>query len=234
MLESVFLQFYLVNYLESKISKFTIENNNLPKDLPVFPLQGALLLPGGILPLNIFEPRYIQMVKDTLATNHRLIVMTLPLPEKSNGSEIYKLACAGKLISFEETLDGRFLISLSGIMRCRLLDTLEEKGGYRRMKVDFTDYLDDMRPNDIKIERNGFFKTLRSYFDMKGLSADWKAIEKCEDEKLITTLAMLCPFSDAEKQTLMEANSLNERAKLMKVILEMSIFGSGDQNVKKH
>ena len=220
--------------MEFKISKFTIENNNLPTDLPVFPLQGALLLPGGVLPLNIFEPRYIQMVKDTLATNHRLIVMTLPLPEKSNGSEIYKLACAGKLISFEETLDGRFLISLSGIMRCRLLDTLEEKGGYRRMKVDFTDYLDDMRPNDIKIERNGFFKTLRSYFDMKGLSADWKAIEKCEDEKLITTLAMLCPFSDAEKQTLMEANSLNERAKLMKVILEMSIFGSGDQNVKKH
>ena len=220
--------------MEFKISKFTIENNNLPTDLPVFPLQGALLLPGGVLPLNIFEPRYIQMVKDTLATNHRLIVMTLPLPEKSNGSEIYKLACAGKLISFEETLDGRFLISLSGIMRCRLLDTLEEKGGYRRMKVDFTDYLDDMRPNDIKIERNGFFKTLRSYFDMKGLSADWKAIEKCEDEKLITTLAMLCPFSDAEKQTLMEAKSLNERAKLMKVILEMSIFGSGDQNVKKH
>jgi Lon protease-like protein len=220
--------------LEFKISKFTIENNNLPTDLPVFPLQGALLLPGGVLPLNIFEPRYIQMVKDTLATNHRLIVMTLPLPEKSNDSEIYKLACAGKLISFEETLDGRFLISLSGIIRCKLLDTLEEKGGYRRMKVDFTDYLNDMRPNDIKIERNGFFKTLRSYFDMKGLSADWKAIEKCEDEKLITTLAMLCPFSDAEKQTLMEANSLNERAKLMKVILEMSIFGSGDQNVKKH
>ena len=220
--------------MESKISKFTIENNNLPTDLPVFPLQGALLLPGGVLPLNIFEPRYLQMVKDTLATNHRLIVMTLPLPEKSNGSEIYKLACAGKLISFEETLDGRFLISLSGIIRCKLLDTLEEKGGYRRMKVDFTDYLSDMRPNDIKIERNGFFKTLRSYFDMKGLSADWKAIEKCEDEKLITTLAMLCPFSDAEKQTLMEANSLNERAKLMKVILEMSIFGSGDQNVKKH
>ena len=220
--------------MEFKISKFTIENNNLPTDLPVFPLQGALLLPGGVLPLNIFEPRYIQMVKDTLATNHRLIVMTLPLPEKSNGSEIYKLACAGKLISFEETFDGRFLISLSGIMRCRLLDTIEEKGGYRRMKVDFTDYLGDMRPNDIKIERNGFFKTLRSYFDMKGLSADWKAIEKCEDEKLITTLAMLCPFSDAEKQTLMEANCLNERAKLMKVILEMSIFGSGDQNVKKH
>ncbi len=220
--------------MEFKISKFTIENNNFPTDLPVFPLQGALLLPGGVLPLNIFEPRYIQMVKDTLATNHRLIVMTLPLPEKSNGSEIYKLACAGKLISFEETLDGRFLISLSGIIRCKLLDTLEEKGGYRRMKVDFTDYLSDMRPNDIKIERNGFFKTLKSYFDMKGLSADWKAIEKCEDEKLITTLAMLCPFSDAEKQTLMEANSLNERAKLMKVILEMSIFGSGDQDVKKH
>ena len=211
-----------------------MKKEELPSKIPVFPLSNFIIFPETTVPLNIFEPRYIQMVKDTLATNHRLIVMTLPLPEKSNVSEIYKLACAGKLISFEETLDGRFLISLSGIMRCRLLDTLEEKGGYRRMKVDFTDYLDDMKPNDIKIERNGFFKTLRSYFDMKGLSADWKAIEKCEDEKLITTLAMLCPFSDAEKQTLMEANSLNERAKLMKVILEMSIFGSGDQNVKKH
>ena len=109
------------------------------------------------------------MVKDTLATNHRLIVMTLPLPEKSNGSEIYKLACAGKLISFEETLDGRFLISLSGIMRCKLLDTLEEKGGYRRMKVDFTDYLSDMMPNNIKIERNFIKLNSRTFSELKCL-----------------------------------------------------------------
>ena len=203
-------------------------------DLPVFPLQGALLLPGGILPLNIFEPRYVQMVKDTIATKHRMIVMTLPMIQDSYGSKVYKLACAGKLISFEETLDGRFLISLCGIMRCRLNEDIQEKGGYKRMSVDFSDFLSDMKPNDIEIERDGFFKTLRSYFDIKGLSADWKAIEKCEDEKLITTLAMLCPFSDVEKQSLLEANCLNDRAQIMKVILEMSAFEEGEQNAKKH
>ena len=220
--------------MEEKISRFTIDNNKLPSDLPVFPLQGALLLPGGILPLNIFEPRYVQMVKDTIATNHRMIVMTLPMIGNSNGSKVYKLACAGKLISFEETLDGRFLISLSGIMRCRLKEDIQEKGGYKRMTVDFTEFLSDMKPNDIEIERDGFFRTLRSYFDIKGLSADWKAIEKCEDEKLITTLAMLCPISDAEKQSLLEANCLNDRAQIMKVILEMSAFEEGEQNAKKH
>ena len=220
--------------MEVKIPRFSIDSNELPKNLPVFPLQGALLLPGGILPLNIFEPRYVQMVKDTIATSHRMIVMTLPSSKENNGYDVYKLACAGKLISFEETLDGRFLISLSGIIRCRLNEDLEEKGGYKRMAVDFSEFLDDMKPNNIKIERNGFFETLRSYFDIKGLSADWKAIEKCEDEKLITTLAMLCPFSDAEKQSLLEANCLTDRASLMKVILEMSVFGENNQNVRKH
>lgn len=220
--------------MEVKIPRFSIDSNELPQSLPVFPLQGALLLPGGILPLNIFEPRYVQMVKDTIATSHRMIVMTLPSSNENNGSDVYKLACAGKLISFEETLDGRFLISLSGIIRCRLNEDLEEKGGYKRMAVDFSEFLDDMKPNNIKIERNGFFETLRTYFDIKGLSADWKAIEKCEDEKLITTLAMLCPFSDAEKQSLLEANCLTDRASLMKVILEMSVFGENNQNVRKH
>ncbi len=220
--------------MEVKIPRFSIDSNELPQSLPVFPLQGALLLPGGILPLNIFEPRYVQMVKDTIATSHRMIVMTLPASKENNGSDVYKLACAGKLISFEETLDGRFLISLSGIIRCRLNEDLEEKGGYKRMSVDFSEFLDDMKPNNKKIERNGFFETLRSYFDIKGLSADWKAIEKCEDEKLITTLAMLCPFSDAEKQSLLEANCLTDRASLMKVILEMSVFGENNQNVRKH
>ena len=206
----------------------------LPKKIPVFPLSNFIFFPNTSAPLNIFEPRYVQMVKDTIATNHRMIVMTLPMIEGSNGSNVYKLACAGKLISFEETLDGRFLISLSGIMRCRLKDDIQEKGGYKRMTVDFTEFLSDMKPNDIEIERDGFFRTLRSYFDIKGLSADWKAIEKCEDEKLITTLAMLCPFSDAEKQSLLEADCLNDRAQIMKVILEMSAFEEGEQNAKKH
>ena len=221
-------------FCEDNISRFTLDIEDLPKDLPVFPLPGVLLLPGGTLPLNIFEPRYIQMIKDVLSSSHRMIVMTQPIPESSNNLDIYKLGCAGKLTSFEETLDGRFLISLSGILRCKLLKDVDEKGGYRRMFIDFNSFLTDTQPNKEKIKRDGFFKILKSYFDIKGLSADWKTIEACEDEKLITTLAMLCPFSDAEKQALLEANNLNERAKLMNIILEMSVFGEGDQNAKKH
>ena len=221
-------------FCEDNISRFTLDIEDLPKDLPVFPLPGALLLPGGTLPLNIFEPRYIQMIKDVLSSSHRMIVMTQPIPESSNNLDIYKLGCAGKLTSFEETLDGRFLISLSGILRCQLLKDVDEKGGYRRMIIDFNSFLSDTQPNKEKIERDDFFKKLKSYFDIKGLSADWKTIETCEDEKLITTLAMLCPFSDAEKQALLEANTLNERAKLMNIILEMNVFGEGDQNAKKH
>ena len=221
-------------FCEDNIPRFTLEIEDLPKDLPVFPLPGALLLPGGTLPLSIFEPRYIQMIKDVLSSSHRMIVMTQPIPESSNNLDIYKLGCAGKLTSFEETLDGRFLISLSGILRCQLLKDVDEKGGYRRMFIDFNSFLSDIQPNKEKIERDGFFKILKSYFDIKGLSADWKNIETCEDEKLITTLAMLCPFSDAEKQALLEASTLNERAKLMNIILEMSVFGEGDQNAKKH
>ena len=174
------------------------------------------------------------MIKDVLSSPHRMIVMTQPIPESSNNLDVYKLGCAGKLTSFEETLDGRFFISLSGILRCQLLNNVDEKGGYRRMSLDFNSFLTDTQPNKETIERDGFFKILKSYFDIKGLSADWKTIETCEDEKLITTLAMLCPFSDAEKQALLEANSLNERAKLMNIILEMSVFGEGDQNVKRH
>ena len=227
--------FYLNKYsCEDNILRFTLDIENLPKDLPVFPLPGALLLPGGSLPLNIFEPRYIQMIKDVLSSSHRMIVMTQPIPESTNNLDIYKIGCAGKLTSFEETLDGRFLISLSGILRCKLLNNVDEEGGYRRMSIDFNSFLTDTQTNKEKIERDGFFKTLKSYFDIKGLSADWKTIETCEDEKLITTLAMLCPFSDAEKQALLEANTLNERAKLMNIILEMSVFSEGDQNVKRH
>ena len=221
-------------FCEDNISRFALDIEDLPKDLPVFPLPGALLLPGGTLPLNIFEPRYIQMIKDVLSSSHRMIVMTQPIPESSNNLDIYKLGCAGKLTSFEETLDGRFLISLSGILRCQLLKDVDEKVGYRRMFIDFNRFLSDTQPNKEKIERDDFFKKLKSYFDIKGLSADWKTIETCEDEKLITTLAMLCPFSDAEKQALLEANTLNERAKLMNIILEMNVFGEGDQNAKKH
>ena len=218
--------------LETKISNFKIDK--LPNYVPVFPLQGALLLPGGRLPLNIFEPQYIQMTKDTLTTSDRMIVMTQPYSDGSSNKDIYKLGCAGKIISFEETLDGRFLICLAGILRCTLKDDIQEDGGYRRMSADFSKFLKDMKPKKESIDRDGFLNALKPFFDLKGLSADWEAIKACDDDRLITTLAMICPFSNVEKQALLEADTLNERANLMKVMLEMGSFEEGDLNAKKH
>ena len=200
----------------------------------MFPLDGVLLLPGGRLPLNIFEPRYIQMVKDTLATSDRMIVMTQPLYDENNKNKVYSLGCAGKIISFEETADHRFLISLLGLLRCNLINDVSEGNGYKRMNVDFQNYLDDIKQKKETINRDVFLKSLKPYFDLKGLSADWEAIKACDDERLITTLAMICPFSSIEKQALLEANSLNERANLMKVMLEMGAFDEGVSNGKKH
>ena len=200
----------------------------------MFPLDGVLLLPGGRLPLNIFEPRYIQMVKDTLATSDRMIVMTQPLNDENNKNKVYSLGCAGKIISFEETADHRFLISLLGMLRCDLINDVSEENGYKRMNVDFQNYLNDVKQNNESIKRDDFLKSLKPYFELKGLSADWDVIKACDDKRLITTLAMICPFSSIEKQALLEANTLNERADLMKVMLEMGTFDEGVSNGKKH
>ncbi len=201
--------------------------DTLPEILPVFPLSGVLLLPGGRLPLNIFEPRYRAMVEDCLATPDRLIGMIQPLdPEdRSRNPDLYRIGCAGRLTSFEETADGRYLITLTGVSRFAVVEELPLRRGYRPMRVDwrpFTPDLDDQQPQDF--DRARLLRGLRGYLTHHGVAADWGSVEQAPDDVLITTLAMVCPFSASEKQALLESADTEDRASTMIALIEMALM----------
>ncbi len=221
-------------------SPFDPDFQNLPAEIPVFPLSGVLLLPGGRLPLNIFEPRYLAMVRDAIA-GARLIGMVQPVEDPGEGREspaahrgsapIYAIGCAGRITAFSETEDGRMLITLSGLARFRVLEELAPKDGYRRCRVDWSDWPGDLEPEDEvtgRIDRDRLLTALRGYFANTGLSGDWDAIQQTPDERLVTSLAMICPFEPSEKQALLEAPDLTERARTMTAIMEMSTLSGGE------
>ena len=208
---------------------FELLFDELPNSIPLFPLSGALLLPGGRLPLNIFEPRYLAMVQHAMASPHRLIGMIQP----QNNEGYYEIGCAGRITEYSESDDGRLLISLSGSARFACHDTQLQTAGYLTATVDFSDYSADLYPDQQAIERDKLLAILKRYFDVKGFSADWSHIEDCEDERLVTTLAMICPFGHTEKQALLEATDLSSRAQLLIAMLEMSVLGQshrGDES----
>ena len=199
----------------------------LPQTLPIFPLSGALLLPGGRLPLNIFEPRYLAMIQDALKTS-RIIGMVQPREgeEKAATPAVYRLGCAGRIVSFDETEDGRFHIALTGLCRFEIAEELAPENGYRRVAPDFAPYRDDlMAVPDGGIEREHLLECVRAYFKLHSINADWKAIEGAADERLVTTLAMACPFEPSEKQALLEARDLAERGRVMTALFEMAVLG---------
>ncbi|MEO1191953.1 MAG: LON peptidase substrate-binding domain-containing protein [Pseudomonadota bacterium] len=203
----------------------------LPKHLPIFPLPGALLLPGGRLPLNIFEPRYLAMVSDALRGD-RLIGMVQPRESQTalGAPEIYDLGCAGRLTAFSETEDGRYLVTLDGLVRFRVAQELEQApGGYRQVEADYSGFRDDLLEQEAQIDRPKLLTTLRSFFDKNGISGDWETIEQTGNERLVTSLAMLCPFSPSEKQALLEAPGLAERAESMITLLQLAAFESSEQ-----
>ena len=193
----------------------------LPETLPIFPLSGALLLPGGRLPLNIFEPRYLAMVRDALAGD-RLIGMVQPREEQSDHPEIYGVGCVGRMISFSETEDGRYLITLDGLIRFDWMQELALDKPYRRVVPRYDRFAADMSEDDAEIDRPELLEALRSYFDATGIDGDWEAIEQAPSEQLITTLAMGCPFAPPEKQALLEAETLGERSTVITTILRMA------------
>lgn len=193
----------------------------LPSSLPLFPLSGALLLPGGRLPLNIFEPRYLAMIQDAMATPHRMIGMIQP---RGTDEGYYDVGCAGRIAEFSESDDGRLMISLAGCARFGCQSTTLEPSGYLRASVDFSPFSQDLIIDEQAIERDKLLDILRRYFDMKGFSADWSHIDDCEDERLVTTLSMICPFGYTEKQALLEASDLGARTQLLIAMLEMSVL----------
>ena len=205
---------------------------DLPEILPIFPLAGVLLLPGGTLPLNIFEPRYLNMTADALKTDGRMIGMVQPTGADDAeaagspgrlGPEVYPMGCAGRLVSFTETGDGRYLINLAGISRFQIREELPLLHGYRRVRPDFSDYEEDLEPAlPTSIDRARLTGALKHYFKTQGIEPNWSAIEKMDDRDLVTFLAMSCPFGAPEKQALLEANGPEECSLVLLTLLKMA------------
>lgn len=201
----------------------------LRDEIPVFPLPGALLLPGGRLPLNIFEPRYLAMVEAAMGQG-RMFGMIQPdalKPEGANGPGLFGVGCLGRITSFAETEDGRLVISLLGLIRFRVVEEVEMRLGYRRLRVDYTPYKTDLLSEDTVpgLDRQPLLTALRSYFDHQNLTADWGAIEALEDADLVTALGMMCPFPPSEKQALLEAETLAERSAILLALLTFGLHG---------
>ncbi len=204
--------------------------HNLPAEFPIFPLPGALLLPQGRLPLNIFEPRYLAMIEDALGEN-RCIGMIQPdetQPPAAHGPALYRVGCLGKLVSFSETEDGRFLVTLAGIARFDVAEETAPRRGYRRVRANFGRFTSDLLPAAASLaDRAGLLGSLRAYFRARGFDANWDAIDAMADDTLAVTLAMVCPFEPAEKQALLEAPTPEEREAALQTLLQM---GAHDPN----
>ena len=203
---------------------------DLPKVLPIFPLPGVLLLPGGHLPLNIFEPRYLAMVRDALG-GERMIGMIQPCEDLPDigAAKVYDTGCAGRITAFSETADGRYLITLTGMIRFDIAGELPPIEGYRRIAADYRRFRRDLEDDESAIDRERLLEALDTYFDAKGIKSDWESIEEIADELLVASLAMICPFAAAEKQALLEARTLPERARTMTAIMEMAVHGPGGE-----
>jgi uncharacterized protein len=214
----------------------------LPRLIPIFPLTGALLLPGGRLPLNIFEPRYLAMTRAALAEEHRVIGMVQPrMPDFSDNRGpteavlrgeapgVYKVGCAGRVTTFSETEDGRYAITLTGLIRFELTEELTEKDGYRRVLADYHRFRGDLGPEpEGEIDRERLLAALRAYFQHQGIEANWESIEAAPNDRLVTSLAMTCPFGPPERQALLESPTLAERCRVMVTLMEMALAELGE------
>ncbi|MBM2575297.1 LON peptidase substrate-binding domain-containing protein [Jannaschia sp. Os4] len=204
---------------------------DLPPTIPVFPLPGALLLPRSRLPLHIFEPRYLQMVEDTLKTPHRLIGMVQPRDKASKtGKTLQAIGCAGRLTQFSETEDGRYMITLSGISRYRIQEELQGFAPYVKAEVSWEGFGRDLGrvETDAAFDRGAFLDLLERYFEAQALSTDWDSLKEAEEEMLIDSLSMLCPFEPEEKQALLEAPDLRTRRETLQTLMEFALRGGGD------
>jgi uncharacterized protein len=204
----------------------------LPGEIAVFPLPGALLLPRGKLPLNIFEPRYVAMTEDALGQG-RMFGMIQPdptLPETDTGPGLFRVGCLGRLSSLSETDDGRYLITLTGVIRFAIAGEIDMRRGYRRVRTDYTRYLADLnieqQAQPLGATRDTLLAALRVYFSHRGFEANWDAIRALSDDMLVITLAMVCPFEPAEKQALLEAADDAERAATLLTLLQMEAMSN--------
>ena len=199
----------------------------LPDTIPIFPLPGALLLPRARLPLHIFEPRYLAMIDDVLKTPARLIGMIQPFEGAGGADRLHSIGCAGRLSAFSETEDGRYMVTLSGVSRFRVLEEVGGFAPYRRCEVSWAGFERDRGPaeKDPGLDRAPFMELLNRFFQSQGLSTDWDAVREAEDELLINSLSMLCPFPPEDKQALLEAPTLVTRRETLVTLIEFKLHG---------
>lgn len=212
---------------------------DVPTVVPVFPLSGALLLPRAHLPLNIFEPRYVEMIDDALAGD-RVIGMVQPRFDRGEDDDeveappLCAVGALGRIVSYQETGDGRYLIQLGGICRFRILEEVDSGRLYRACRISCAEFADDLTSahGEDRVDRDALIRAFQSYLDANDLEADWKSVRAASNEALVNTLAMMSPYGPAEKQALLEAPDLAARAETLVAITEMELArGSGDKPV---
>jgi len=211
-----------------------IKAADLPPTIALLPLPGALLLPRARLPLHIFEPRYLALLDDILRTRERLIGMIQPRETPSPAGTLQAVGCAGRLTAFAETDDGRYMITLTGVSRFRLRREVPGFTPYIRADVDWSDFARDLGPAeaDEDFRSEPFLDLLGRFFAARGLTTDWSSLRQAENELLINSLAMLCPFAPEDRQALLEAPSLAARRATLETLIEFALrSGAGEEIV---
>ena len=205
---------------------------DMPDVIPVFPLPGALLLPRAKLPLYIFEPRYLNMIEDCIKTPSRFIGMVQPYKSRGGDVKLHSIGCAGRVNQFSETEDGRFMVTLSGMSRFRIKEEIEGFSPYRRCHVSWDGFERDLGKfeQDENFDRSAFMEGLKRYFDDRQLSTDWETMQEADDELLINSLSMLCPFEAEDKQALLEAPSLSTRRETLATLIEFALRGGAGED----
>jgi hypothetical protein len=204
----------------------------LPAVIPIFPLPGALLLPRGQMPLNIFEPRYLAMIDDALRSEHRLIGMIQPDPAHpgpdENKPRLFRVGCVGRMTQFAESGDGRYLIQLTGVARFRIERELPVGTPYRQCQVAYQPFVDDFtaRKGEDEVDRKALLRALTAFLKANNLKADWDGIESAPNEALVNALAMMSPYDAAEKQAMLEAPDLKTRAEILVAVTEIALAKS--------
>ena len=203
---------------------------DLPDTIPVFPLPSALLLPRSHLPLHLFEPRYLQMLDDVLKTEHRLIGMVQPY---GKDQRLHSIGCAGRVTAFSETDDGRYMITMAGRSRFRTFNEVDGFTPYRRCKVSWQGFERDLGPAEVDetFDRHKFMRALERYFTEENLATDWDSLQEADDELLINSLSMLCPFEPEDKQALLEAPSLTTRRETLTTLIEYTLRGGSAEEI---
>jgi len=201
---------------------------DLPEIIPVFPLPGALLLPRGQMPLNIFEPRYLAMVDDSLRDGHRLIGMIQPdtaHPGSEQKPNLYRVGCAGRITQLAETGDGRYLLQLTGVARFRVEEELSVVTAYRQCRVTYAPFAVDFvaRKGEEAVDRKSLLDALHAFLKANNLKADWQGIESAPNEALVNALAMMSSYGPAEKQAMLEAPDLKTRAEILVAVTEIEL-----------